>query len=134
MVVAIYYRPQRSWAKVMFLQASVILSTGGGEFCLSACWDTPGTRPPRTPPGPHPPEPDPPGPDTHPQPPGPEPPQEQTPPVADTHPPREADSGIRSTNGRYASYWNAFLLLNLLTLCQPTISYCPKVKIHFLVM
>ena len=27
-----YYRPQRSWAKVMFLQASVILSTGGGWF------------------------------------------------------------------------------------------------------
>ena len=24
-------------------------------------------------------------------------------------PPREADSGIRSTSGRYASYWNAFL-------------------------
>ena len=24
-----YYRPQRSWGKVMFLQASVILSTGG---------------------------------------------------------------------------------------------------------
>ena len=24
-----FYRPQRSWAKVMFLQASVILSTGG---------------------------------------------------------------------------------------------------------
>ena len=24
----IYYRPQRSWAKAMFLQASVILSTG----------------------------------------------------------------------------------------------------------
>ena len=36
--IAIYYRPQRSWAKVMFLQASVILSTGGG-VCLSACWD-----------------------------------------------------------------------------------------------
>ena len=31
-------------------------------------------------------------------------PPEQTPP-----PPREADSGIRSTIGRYASYWNAFL-------------------------
>ena len=47
------YRPQRSWAKVMFLQASVILSTGG--VCLSACWDT--TTPPRadTPPGPFPP-------------------------------------------------------------------------------
>ena len=37
---------------------------------------------------------------------------------ADTHPPwdqadtppREADSSIRSTSGRYASYWNAFLL------------------------
>ena len=25
-----YYRPQRSWAKVMFLQVSVILLTGGG--------------------------------------------------------------------------------------------------------
>ena len=34
-----YYRPQRSWAKVMFLQASVILSTGGEVVCLSACWD-----------------------------------------------------------------------------------------------
>ena len=33
------------------------------------------------------------------------PPPEQTPP-----PPREADSSIRSTSGRYASYWNAFLL------------------------
>ena len=32
----------------------------------------------------------------------------QTPPdLAD--PPREADSSIRSTSGRYASYWNAFL-------------------------
>ena len=29
LVVYSYYRPQRSWAKVMFLQASVILSTGG---------------------------------------------------------------------------------------------------------
>ena len=25
-----YYRPQRSWGKVIFSQASVILSTGGG--------------------------------------------------------------------------------------------------------
>ena len=40
-----FYRPQRSWGKVMFLQASVILSTGEG--CLSACWDTtPGGRHP----------------------------------------------------------------------------------------
>ena len=38
------YRPQRSWGKVMFLQASVILSTGGGST-----W--PGTPPgPGTPP------------------------------------------------------------------------------------
>ena len=27
-------------------------------------------------------------------------------------PPREADSSIRSTSGRYASYWNAFLFLS----------------------
>ena len=42
-------------------------------------------------------------------------PQEKTPPRADTplsRPPREADSCIRSTSGRYASYWNAFLLVN----------------------
>ena len=38
-----------------------------------------------------------PGPDTPPPPPG------------QTHP-REPDSGIWSTSGRYASYWNAFLL------------------------
>ena len=65
-----YYRPQRSWAKVMFLQASVILSTGGGlPQCMLGCQlpappppeqrptPTPQTRqtPPRTrqtPPGP----------------------------------------------------------------------------------
>ena len=38
-----HYRLQRSWGKVMFLQASVILLTGG--VCLSACWDS---TPPRT--------------------------------------------------------------------------------------
>ena len=40
-------------------------------------------------------------------------PPEQTPPRADTPPeadtPREADCSRRSTSGRYASYWNAFL-------------------------
>ena len=45
------YRPQRSWGRAIFSQASVILFTGGG-FCLSACWDTtppqPGRHPPRT--------------------------------------------------------------------------------------
>ena len=31
-------------------------------------------------------------------------------PPGTRHPPREADSGKRSMSGRYASYWNAFLL------------------------
>ena len=44
-----------------------------------------------------------------PPPPGWENPPEQTPPG--TRPPREADSSIRSTSGRYASYWNAFLFI-----------------------
>ena len=48
-------------------------------------------------------------------PPGPDTPQEQTPqtrhtPLEQTPPPREADFSIRSMSGRYASYWNAFLL------------------------
>ena len=63
---------------------------------------------------------DPPGTDTprsrHP--PGADIPQEQTPPGS-RHPPREqtppppgeADCSIRSTSGRYASYWNAFLFI-----------------------
>ena len=109
-----YYRPQRSWAKVMFLQASVILSTGGEGVCLSACWDA---RPPqsRHPPGSrHPSE-------QTPSPPlGPGTPQTRHPPGADTprpvtHPPPQdqahppgADTRIWSMSGRYASYWNAF--------------------------
>ena len=39
-----------------------------------------------------------------------------TPPGLSTPSPPEADSGIRSTSGRYASYWNAFLLKILLLL------------------
>ena len=82
----------------------ICLSTGGrGEgrgVCLSACWDTPPdqappreqtsprTRPPRS---------------RHLPTPHPHPPRTR-------HPPREADSSIPSTSGRYASYWNAFLL------------------------
>ena len=77
---------------------------GGRGVCLSACWDT--TPPEQTPPGA-----EPPGADT--------PPREQTPPPGpdppsvSRHPPREADSSIRSTSGRYASYWNAFLFCHL---------------------
>ena len=69
----------------------------------------PGTRPPQTreePPSQT--RQDPPGPGKNPPSPGPE-----TPPNPRTRqeplPPRTADSGIRSTFGRYASYWNAFL-------------------------
>ena len=34
----------------------------------------------------------------------------QPPPPRPGRPPREADSSIRSTSGRFASYWHAFLL------------------------
>ena len=101
-----FYRPQRSWAKVIFLQACVC-PQGGRGVCLSACWDTspreadppesrhppeqttpqeadpPGSRPPGlgTPPqSRHPPE------QTHP--PLGRPPWEQTPPQT-RHPPWE---------------------------------------------
>ena len=81
-------------AKVMFLQVCVCPQGGG---CLPQDQaDTPAG------PGRHPP----PGPGRH-------PPwdQTETPPGPGRHPPpREADSSIRSTSGRYASYWNAFLL------------------------
>ena len=92
-----YYRPQRSWTKVMFLQASVILSTGG---CLPQCML--GCHPPleQT---------------HHPRsrhPPGAYTPREHTPPPEQT-PPQEADSGIRSTSARYSSYWNAFLFFSI---------------------
>ena len=59
-----HYRPQRSWAKVIFSQACVKNSVHRAEgVCLSTCWDTPpkpGRPPPpreQTPPGPgrHPP-------------------------------------------------------------------------------
>ena len=93
-----FYRPQRSWAKVIFLQAC----EGGLPQCMLGC------NPPREQASPL--GPDPPGADTPPdqtphriRPPGPDP------TGADT-PPRDGDSSIRSTSGRYASHWNAFLL------------------------
>ena len=92
------YRPQRSWGKVMFLQASMILLTGG--VCLSACWDIP----PRSR-HPHPRADSPPPQEQTPPPQSRLPPQEQTPP-----PQHRACWEIRSTRGRYASYWNAILL------------------------
>ena len=50
----IYYHPQQSWGKVMFLKASVILSTGGSASVHAGIPLPPGTRhppgadPPRT--------------------------------------------------------------------------------------
>ena len=40
------YRPQQSWAKVMFLQVCVCPPGRGRGVCLIAYWDTPRTRPP----------------------------------------------------------------------------------------
>ena len=84
-----FYRPQRSWAKVIFLQACVCPQGGGLPQCMLVCKppplgaDPPGTRPPGTRP----------------------PPWEQT--------PRDGDFSIRSTSGRYASHWNAFLFMTV---------------------
>ena len=86
----------------MFLQVSVCPR---GEGCLPQCMlgrQTPldQAHPPdqaHHPPGADPPGTDPPRPD----PPGADPPRSGPPP----------DSSIRSTSGRYASYWNAFLFI-----------------------
>ena len=95
------YRPQRSWGKVIFSQASVILFTGGGGFCLSAFWDTTPSR-------------------------------SGTPPGTRQAPPRSrAYWEIRSTSGRYASYWNAILFHRLFhcTACF-TISFASSKEQH----
>ena len=110
-----HYRPQRSWAKVMFLQASVILLTGGVSASVHAGIHPQSRHPPQeqtppqqtplqrrhTPRSRHPPRAD-------------TPLQSRHPPKS--RPPREADSSIRSMSGRYASYWNAFLF-RFLFLC-----------------
>ena len=101
-----FYRPQRSCGQGNVF-TGVCLSSGGGEgVCLSACWDA--IPPPRS--GRHPPQ----GPGRHPPRIRQTPPQDQAdlPPPGPGRPPPlgEADSSIRSTSGRYASYWNAFLL------------------------
>ena len=92
----LFYRPQRSCGQGNIF-TPVCHSVHRGEgVCLSACWDTP------------------PGADTPPgtenrHPPGADTPQSRHTPRTKP-PPREAESSIRSTSGRYASYWNAFLL------------------------
>ena len=124
-------------AKVIFLHLSVILLTeGGGGVCQGepplAGRTPPQTRetPPRTretpldkadppdqadpPPGPG----RPPSPWTR-----------QAPPA-----PREADSSIRSTSGRYASYWNAFLfpLLLFVVLIYLTETNVPNIPVEYI--
>ena len=98
---------KRSWGKVMFLQASVILLTGG-PASVHAGIPPPDQAPPWT---------------RHPlggDPPGRDPPRTRAPrrrppgtrpPSSRMRPPRHrACWEIRSTRGRYASYWNASLL------------------------
>ena len=114
LILVFFYRPQRSWAKVMFLQVCVILFTGRG--CLPQCmlgYHTPlGADTPReqTPPqSRHPPGADTP---TSRQ----QTPWEQAPPSREQtprsrHPPEQTPPSklrIRSTSGRYTSYLNAF--------------------------
>ena len=131
-----FYRPQRSWAKVMFLQASVILSTGGGgglPQCMLGCHPPgadPLSRPPRAETPPPPPSRPPgsrhplgadtpwsrhsPGPGTPPR--ARYPPQDQVHPPGpgtplDQVPPQTRYTPLRYGHccGRYTSYWNAFL-------------------------
>ena len=99
-ILTYIYRPQRSWAKVMFLQASVILSTGG----VSGRENPPGREPPgrETPPAGRPPQ-------AGRTPPGRENPLAGRPPWKGDPPWHGDPPGIWSMSGRYASYWNAFL-------------------------
>ena len=120
-------------AKVIFLHLSVILFTGGGlarRPLPPAGWRNPpprldGEPPPRLDGGSPP--------SGWRTPPGWRPPGMENPPwdgelLLDGEPPREADSGIQSTIGRYASYWNAFLFQLLLRVqhsnCSLSFHFC----------
>ena len=99
------YRPKRSFGQGNIFTPVCHSVHGGGGWGVvpdqhnPPSWDQ---TPPRdqTPPGPDPPEPDP--------------------------PPGTADSGIRSTIGRYASYWNAFSFTLFLDNLRTQISSLPK--------
>ena len=112
----VYYRPQTKFAKVMFSQVSVCPQGGVppgqvhplGRYTPQGR-DTPwaGTPPRQV----HPPGRYTPLAGTPPrqvQPPGRYP--WQVHPPGQVHPPTTVHAGIRSTSGRYASHWNAFLL------------------------
>ena len=88
------YRPQRSWAKVMFLHASVCPQGGGSAQCMLGYHLPEADTPPKRQ-------------NSRRQ----TPPPEADPPEADTPPPRSS----RSMSSRYASYWNAFLFQLIFT-------------------
>ena len=85
-----FYRPQRSWGKVMFLHVSVILFTGGSAPLHAGIYTPPPNR------GRH--------------------PSQTRHPPGTRHPPQHSACWeIRATSGRYASYWNAILSLMFLS-------------------
>ena len=83
-----YYRPQRNWSKVIFSQASAILSTGGAWTGVCVAGGMHGCGGMRGREG----------------------------GMLDMHAPqgRYYGYGIRSMSGRCASYWNAFLLQGII--------------------
>ena len=115
------YRPQTKFAKVMFLNVSHSVHRGGGlPQCMLGYHSPPDQAPPLTR---HPLGPDPP---LDQAPPSPGTPSDQTPsgpgtPQSRHTPVRSACWEIRSTSGRYASYWNAFLLTIFLTTLPSTL-------------
>ena len=104
------------WGKDMFLHVSVILFTGRGVSGTPRA----GTRPGQV----HPPAGTPPGrcnPLRQVHPPGRYTPLRQVPPFAGRsgrYTPPAMHAGIRSTSGRYASYWNAFLFQAIFKVCN----------------
>ena len=99
-----HYRPQRSWAKVIFSHACVC-PQGGLPQCMLGYTPHPQEQEQTPPHGGRPP-----GSRHTPQ--KQTPPRSRHPPSRSRPPPGAADSSIRSTSGRYASYWNAFLYWN----------------------
>ena len=59
-------------------------------------------------------------------------PRMEKPPQWRNPPPREADSSIRSTSGRYASYWNAYLYKYTFT--GPLHCISPALKSHIFIL
>ena len=88
--ICYFYRPQTKFAKVMFLHLSVSYSVHGGVLPQCMLGYPRDQAPPEQ---------------TH------TPPRSRHPPGAGT-PPSSARWEIRSTRGRYASYWNAYLFLS----------------------